>query len=201
MDSQTKHSHAEPAALPCRVCGEVFESDIWIIVDILERPDLHDKLRASTLHQLTCPACGHADIVNAPLLVFRPEAEPVLLFAPAQGGTQAQDEEQAQALVGIFREGMGGDWRDEWLGRGLTGVPREALPLLMSDDPATAVALAGAHAADEEAVSPHLRQALEEIMLALAAEGVRVNSADDLKWALESRPELKTRLADALKTG
>lgn len=195
------HSQAESVSLPCRGCGRPYEIDVWIIVDIAERPDLLERLRAGTLHTARCPECGHEATVNAPLLVYRPEAVPALVFSPARGGTPAQDEEQAAALLGIFREDVGEDWQDDWLARGLTGVPREALPVLMGDDPATAAAFAAAHATEDGVVPPGLRRALEEIVLALAAEGVRVNSAEDLQAALESRPELKERLRVALSGG
>lgn len=197
----TMHSQAESVSLPCRGCGRPYEIDVWIIVDTTERPDLLARLREGSLHTVRCPECGHEATVNAPLLVYRPGAEPALVFSPARGGTPAQDEEQAAALLGMFREDMGGDWRDEWLGRGLTGVPREALPVLMADDPATDAAFAASHAAGEGDVPPGLRRTLEEIVLALAAEGVRVNTADDLRAALELRPELKERLRVALSGG
>ncbi len=195
-----RHSHAETAALPCRACGVVYESQVWIIVDAAERPDLLARVRAGALHDTTCPGCGHTATINAPLLLYRPGAAPALLFSPARGNTREQDEEQAQALVGMYREAMGNEWRDEWLARGLTGVAREALPALLNDDPATAAALAAAVAAGEDPddVPPPLRRALEEILTALAVEGVRVMSAEDLGRALEARPELKARLAAAL---
>ncbi len=190
------HSHAEPAALPCRACGELIEGEVWIIVDVAERPDLLARLRAGTLHQMICPGCGHSATVNAPLLVYRPGAEPPLLFSPARGDDPARDEEQAVALLGLFRAGVGAAWRDEWLARGLTGAAREALPTLLGDDPATAAALAEASRAEDEA-PPAIRRALEDIIAALAADGVRVQTAEDLRQALEARPALKARLATA----
>ena len=116
---------------------------------------------------------------------------------PAAGSDADTDEAHAMALAGMFREMMGELWRDEWLTHGLTGVARAALPVVLSDDPTTAAGLAAAHAAEGE-VSPELRQVLEVIMQSLAAEGVRVRTAEDLQRALESRPELKARLGAAL---
>lgn len=193
------HSHAEPVSLPCRACGAAVSGEVWIIVDTTERPDLLARLRVGALHDLTCPGCGHTATVNAPLLLLRPDAEPALLFSPAAGGTPAQDEEQAVALTGMLRENMVGGWREGWLARGLTGVAREALPTLLSDDPAIAAALAGAHNAEEAEVDPELRRTLEEIVMILAAEGVRVHTAEDLQRAVETRPELKARLIAALR--
>ncbi|MBP6786018.1 MAG: hypothetical protein KA170_00415 [Candidatus Promineofilum sp.] len=193
MNQTTHRSHAESVTLPCRSCGEPVASDVWIIVETAERPDLLARLRAGTLHEVTCAHCGQSATINAPLLIVRPAAEPVLLFSPARGGDPMADEEQAAALAGMLRENLGDDWRDEWLAHGLTGVPREALPLLLGDDPATAAGLAAAHAVEDD-VPPGLRRALEEIVLALAAEGVRIQTAEDLRQALESRPEMRARL-------
>jgi hypothetical protein len=174
---------------------------VWIVVDVDERPDLLARLRAGTLHDMACPGCGHVAAVNAPVLIYRPGAEPALLFSPANGGDPEQDEQQAVALVGMFREAMGGRWQDEWLAHGLTGAARAALPAVLSDDPATMAAFAAAHRAEGDDVDPALRRVLEEIVLGLAAEGVRVNTAEDLQRALETRPEMKARLGVALGKG
>ncbi len=196
------HSHAETADLPCRSCGAPFAAEVWVIVDPTERPDLLARLLAGTLHDLTCPACGHTATVDAPLLVVRPAAEPVRLFSPARGGGPQQAEAKAGALVSLLRAHVGAAWRDEWLGRGVVGVARAALPTLLTDDPATAAALAAAVTADEtDALPPALGRALAEVMAALAAEGVRVDSAEELTRALEARPELRARLQKGLGTG
>lgn len=199
MNPESHRSHAEAVTLPCRVCAAAIDCEIWIIVDTDERPDLLARAQAGTLHEMICPRCGEAAVVNAPLLLVRPGAEPVLLFSPARGGTPATDEEQAVALTGMLRQNLGDDWRDDWLARGLTGVPRESLPVLLAGDPATAAGLAAAHAADDDGLTPDLRQALGEVILALAAEGVRIQSADDLRRELETRPEMRARLAALLR--
>ena len=192
-------SHAETANLPCRSCGAPFAAEVWVIVDPAERPDLLARLLAGALHNLTCPACGHTAALDAPLLIVRPAAEPVLLFSPARGGGPQQAETQASALVSLLRAHVGAAWRDEWLGRGVVGVARAALPTLLTDDPATAAALAAAAAADEAAaLPPALGRVLADVVAALAAEGVRVESAEELTRALEARPELREWLRNEI---
>lgn len=194
------NSTAETITLPCQRCAHPVAAEVWIIVDTAERLDLLARLRDGTLHDIACLGCGHVAAVNAPVLIYRPDADPPLLFSPAGGGSPEQDEQQAVALLGMFRENMGDRWRDEWLAHGLTGVARAALPAVLSDDPATAAAFARASRADDD-VDPALRRVLEEIVLGLAAEGVRVNTAEDLQRALETRPEMKARLGAALGKG
>lgn len=192
------YSHAETAELPCRGCGAPFAAGVWVIVDVDERPELLARLRAGTLHELTCPHCGHTGMINAPLLLLRPTNDPALLYSPARGGSRDEEEEQAAALVGILRARMGAAWREEWLGEGVIGVAREALPAVLGDDPTTAARL-GAAASESDDVPLTVRHALEAVLRALAAEGVRVQSADDLRRALEARPALAERLAAALR--
>lgn len=201
-------SHAEPAELACRACGGPVAAAVWVIIDVAARPDLSARLRAGTLHELICPACGHAATVNAPLLLLRSGAEPALLFSPGRGDDRERDEAQAVGLVGLLRAHMGAAWREEWLARGLIGAPREALPALLGDDPALVAQLAAAVAAgdsdsdsdydNDSGMTATTRRALGEILSALAAEGVRVTTPEELGRALDERPLLKARLATAL---
>ena len=189
------YSHAEPAERPCRACGRPFAAEVWVILDVAERPDLLARLRAGKLHTFTCPHCGHAATINAPLLILQPGQTPALLFSPGRGGDRENDEAQAAALIGLLRTHMGAEWRAEWLEAGVVGVAREALPVALG---AGAAALAAVAAAPEADVPPAVRAALEEVLSALAAEGVRVQSAADLQRALAARPALAARVAAAL---
>jgi predicted RNA-binding Zn-ribbon protein involved in translation (DUF1610 family) len=53
------HSFSQTASLTCPQCGRAFSAEVWLIVDADERPDLLARIRAGTLHDLTCPHCGH----------------------------------------------------------------------------------------------------------------------------------------------
>lgn len=194
----TTYSHAEPATLSCPGCGQSIATEIWTIVDIDERPDLLARLLNETIHTVTCPKCGHVAVVNAPLLIIRQKEKPVLLFSPARGFTPEEDEEHAVALVGMLREHLGQGWQNDWLGDGVSGIARDALPRILSDDPRTLAALATAAAQDDE-VPIQIRDTLERIMVVLANEGVRVSTAEDLVMAIESRPELKSALRRAFE--
>ncbi|MBC7243099.1 MAG: hypothetical protein H5T60_11720, partial [Anaerolineae bacterium] len=154
------HSFSQTVSLTCPRCGRDFSAEIWLIVDADERPDLLERIRAGTLHTMTCPHCGHEGQVDAPLLVLTPPPaadaatlSPLLtesqerggsrgrgevLFSPAQGTTTEEDRKQAAGLVSLLRERMGPAWRDEWLER-MAVVPRPFLPAALSDDPEAAL--------------------------------------------------------------
>ena len=142
-------SHAESASLTCPRCKRSFTAEIWLIVDIAERPDLAGRCREGTIHTLTCPHCGNEGQVDAPLLLYltptpsptgkgegaRGRGEvPRLLFSPAQQTTVEEDREQAAGLLALLRDRLGDEWRDKWVEQ-MQVVPRQMLPLALSEDP------------------------------------------------------------------
>jgi tetratricopeptide (TPR) repeat protein len=132
-------SFSESIQAPCPKCDQRLDLNIWLIVGIAERPDLAERIRNGTLHDAPCPHCENVGRADAPLLLYRPDAEPCLLFSPAQNTTSDQDREQAAGLLQHLRDSLGDEWRDEWLAEGLPGVPRELLPAALSDDPDAAL--------------------------------------------------------------
>ena len=148
------HSLSQPVNLNCPNCGHSFEAAIWLIIDANERPDLLDSTRAGTIHDRSCPDCGHTEQVDAPILLYRPDDMPPLIFSPAQRTTEAQDREQAQGLLGLLHDALGNAWRNEWLA-GMPVIPRDFLPAALSEDPKAAMRQMAAQA--EEALA-QLRQ-------------------------------------------
>ncbi|HOU41840.1 MAG TPA: CpXC domain-containing protein, partial [Promineifilum sp.] len=189
------HSLAQTISLQCPQCGARFTAAVWLIVDAGARPELLARVADGAVHTLVCPN-GHDGEVDAPLLLYRPGETPALLFSPARRTTAEQDAEQAQGLIGRLRETLGGAWRDEWLGE-LSPLPREALAALARGDEAAAAEVM--QAAVAAALPSGVARALADIAGLLAAEGVRVESAEDLERALAARPELRRRLEAALR--
>lgn len=188
------HSLSEKPTLTCPECGRQFRAELWLIVDGDERPGLLERLRAGALHQVICPA-GHLVQVDAPLLLFRPTAEPPLLFSPAGDTSAAQDRRQAERFLAALRDSLGDDWRDEWLAAGLRTVPRAALPAHLSHDPEKA--LADLLQRQFKQLPPALRRAFDEVLVALALDGVDITSAAELEQALAARPQLRASLQEA----
>lgn len=123
----------------CPGCQAAFAAEIWLIVDAGEPPDLLDRCRHGTIHAVACPACACESILDAPLLLYRPGAQPTVLFVPAQHTTSEVDAQQAGELVSLLRERLGDAWNDDWLAEGLPGVAQEMLPAVLSDDPEAAL--------------------------------------------------------------
>ncbi|NOZ49058.1 MAG: hypothetical protein GXP37_03290 [Chloroflexi bacterium] len=131
-------SFATTAHLTCPQCRRAFQVDVWLIVDADERADLLQRIGSGTLHDQACPHCDHKGQVDAPLLVYRPQAAPRLIFSPAQNTTAEQDREQGDALLGTLAQNLGDAWQDVWLEQ-IATVPRSLLPATLSDDPEAAL--------------------------------------------------------------
>ena len=204
-------SHAELITLTCPACGTSHTADIWLIVAPDERPDLVEQIRNGSLHTVTCPQCGQTHTLDAPLLIFRPTAEPPILFAPAQQTSTEQDQQHAAELIGILRQRLGAAWNDAWLAQGPAVAPRQVLPLALTDDPAAALrelvaqmqqALAELRQRDPEAFA-RLEAAAQQAMAALQAadrspdeapESAATADASALIQALERDQKLTSRI-------
>ena len=120
------HSYRSDPLLVCEACGESYRADIWLVVDVDERPDLAARICEGLIHTGGCPQCGETQAVDMGLLVFRPNAQPVFLFSPAQETTPEEDQDQARGLLNLLYQTMRDAWQDEWL-TDFGPMPREAL--------------------------------------------------------------------------
>jgi CHAT domain-containing protein/tetratricopeptide (TPR) repeat protein len=193
QDAQnTDNSLSVAQRLNCPSCGREFEADLWLIVDAGQRLDLVERVRAGQMHELTCLNCGQTGQVDAPLLVYRPDAEPPILFSSASQTSGEQDRGQAGQLVGMLQESLGDAWQDQWLVQGLPVVPRHALPAVLSDDGEGALCSLQDEATAQ--IPPELRAVLQE----LAAERIEIRSSEDLQRVLAEWPDRQARLAVAV---
>ncbi len=209
------HSFSQPAAITCPSCQHTFDAQIWLIVDGAEHPDLIARARDGTLHHITCPRCGHAiGTADVPLLIYRPDADPPLLFSPANATTREEDREQAAALLARLRDGLGDAWQEEWVAA-MPVVPRPLLAAMLSDDPEAAMCRLAEEMAqaierlreEDPDTYRQLEEATRELTERLAEAGdlgrhlwefIAAATWDESRRILEQHPELLTDEADAL---
>lgn len=118
--------------MTCPKCGRQFAAKLWLIVDADERPDLAERIRGGDLHKLSCPHCGEAAEIDAPLLLYRPAAEPPLVFSPANRTGDEENHADAVQLGTRLRQSLGDAWQDQWATEGIPGASRDLLPALLS---------------------------------------------------------------------
>ncbi|WP_322823345.1 CpXC domain-containing protein, partial [Chloroflexus sp.] len=154
------YTYAQTSDITCPACGKAFSTEVWLIVDTNERPDLIERLRTGTLHTLLCPHCGNTAGLDAPILLFFPDAplrlgadiEAHLIFSPPQQTSAEQDRQIAQVLLTHLRQTAGAAWQAAWETRFQT-IPR---PLL-------AAVLGGNMEAVVEEMMRQAAQALEQL--------------------------------------
>lgn len=120
------NSFAQETEFICPACEHHFGAPVWLIVDAAERPDLVAQAAADRLHALACPRCHQSGAVDAPLLLYRPGQDPLLVFSPAQGSDDAQNAAHAGNLLGLLSESLGPLWHDTWLDQ-VVVAPRAGL--------------------------------------------------------------------------
>ncbi len=203
-------SFSQQTNLTCPECEAQFSGEVWLIVDASERPDLLQRIREGTLHDMPCPN-GHTRTVDAPLLLCRPDQDPPLLFSPARETPEEQDRQQAEGLVGLLRQRLGDSWQDGWLTPGLSVTPRDLLPAALSDDPQSALrelverARAGVEHLRQENPQAYARLE-EEAKKSLESDPlvqtlfsfIQCNTWDQSRRIVEAHAELLTDEADAL---
>jgi len=152
-------SFSQPLEVSCPECDYFFLYKAWLIVDIIERPDLASRIREGVIHMVSCPHCGCESDADVPLLVHDSKRRRVLFALPSRT-TREQDRQIADELLSRLSKAF--VLRPRYL-RQPIAVPRELLPqLLDADDPRAILE----KIADERAMAqlPSLLKTLQEFL-------------------------------------
>jgi len=190
------NSFSQTAKLTCPQCQSTFEAEVWLILDCVEKPELLAQAAQGNLNTILCPKCGYDGQIDTPLLLYRTPWDR-LVFSPAQGTNQEQDQEQAGGLLGHLAESLGTAWKDEWLQEVAT-IPREILPVYLREGPEPAREKL---AAEQAARMEELRTSDPEAFLQAALQGWLIAPDINKKQTiLKQTPELlRPEVDDLLK--
>jgi hypothetical protein len=86
----------QTASITCPQCSNPFSTPVLTIIDVGLNPDLKGLLLSGQINVAVCPNCGHAGMLNAPLVYHDPAKELLFTFAPA--GLGGSDLEQQQMI-------------------------------------------------------------------------------------------------------
>ncbi|OPX95692.1 MAG: CHAT domain protein [Syntrophorhabdus sp. PtaB.Bin006] len=126
-------SWAHQIHFSCPGCGFALTLKAWVLVDVDERPDLVGQIGRGTLHAVTCAQCGKSTQVDVPMLLFRADASPPLLFSPSRQTSQERESLQLREL--LFR--LQGQEETRWVNEftfGIQGVKRDRLAAVLGVD-------------------------------------------------------------------
>src|SRR5438876_3504931 len=108
-------SYSENVTLTCPSCQKNFASEVWMLVDAAERPELAQALRDGTLNLVTCPHCDYHGPAGAPLLFHDPANQRVYFAAPP-ASEEYEWREQVQSLLYLLVGGLPEEQRRPYLG-------------------------------------------------------------------------------------
>ncbi len=194
-------SFSQPAKLKCPQCQVDFTSDVWLIVDAGERPDLAARCADGSIHVVTCPN-GHSGMLAAPLLYHDRPKKQLILGIPS-GMEKQEVQELAKQLIGRLRQNMlilpGNDYLDR-----PQVVPFELVPAAIAGKLEEALAQAQAQLEQAQAElekNPALAAALRtleenQVLAQTLQEWISAISVDASKQFLQAHPELLTDTAD-----
>ncbi|UWU76216.1 tetratricopeptide repeat protein [Bradyrhizobium huanghuaihaiense] len=87
----------------CRDCQERNEVTCWVLVDGGTRPDLIGRIIRGSLQEVACPRCSQIHRLELPVLVFRQETSPTLVFSPSRAMNDAENSSRRDQLIRILK--------------------------------------------------------------------------------------------------
>ncbi len=193
-------SYAQITQAPCPQCEQPVDLEIWLIVDLTERPDLAERVREGRIHTVTCPHCGNDAKVDAPLLIHDPNRQRVL-FSPAQRTTWEQDQQQAQELTDRLVKTLPHP-RPDYLTQPLS-VSRQFLSAVLDADDVQAAlrgmpgqTLRAMMEQTESAIEEMQRQMEDNLLMQAVQVMIEARSPVDVLAAVQAHPILLSDEAD-----
>ncbi len=192
------HSIYVQLEVTCSNCGEVFIFDVWTVVDVSERPELLEKMREGTLHEVICPRCKQSlGYPDSPILIYRPDDRYGMIFSPARFATAEQTVTHVKELLDYARQNIGEIKQTDESKLKVVYAERDLLPDILAPgaepveyQPPENIAAdeKGAFPAREDAqqsvLDPSLLQAIRNLMIAPTRAATRE--------ILEQHPDLMT---------
>jgi hypothetical protein len=96
-DSSQFSAMYQTVPVTCPNCNHRFASPVLTIIDAHEDPEAKALFLAGQFNIAVCPQCGHAGLLNAPLVYHDPEKELLLTYVPSELGLS---EFEQQRIVG-----------------------------------------------------------------------------------------------------
>ncbi|MER8887719.1 CHAT domain-containing protein [Mesorhizobium sp. M0816] len=74
-----------------------------MLVDGGARPDLVGRIIRDNLQEVTCPSCSQIHRLELPVLVFRQETSPTLVFSPSRAMNDSENSSRQEQLIRILK--------------------------------------------------------------------------------------------------
>jgi hypothetical protein len=87
----------QTAPITCPNCSNRFVTPVLTMIDVGQTPDLKGLFLAGQVNIAVCPQCGHAGMLNTPLVYHDPDKELLFTFTPVELGAS---EAEQQRIIG-----------------------------------------------------------------------------------------------------
>ena len=78
----------------CPSCGNRFVSPVLTIVDVRQNPEAKTLFLSGRINVAACPQCGHAGLLNTPIVYHDPDKELLLTYVPAELGLPEMEQQR-----------------------------------------------------------------------------------------------------------
>jgi len=126
-------SWAEQFDFKCPACHTPLSVKAWLLIDLQERPDLLKRIGSDTLNTLICPNCNNKTGLDLPLLLYRADGDPPLLFSPSRQIPRERESRQLAQLLSQLQKQPETTWVNDFT-FGIQGVKRERLSGILGVD-------------------------------------------------------------------
>lgn len=101
----------------CPVCGRDHQWEMWVLVNLQDRPDLLVLLQDGSIRHTSCPHCGQDVWSGKPLMVFSPGGFPRALIM-----TTVDDGQLFGPLSRLFMAAIEDEWRPDDVSDAVLGL-------------------------------------------------------------------------------
>lgn len=112
--------------ITCPACGGAHNWDMWVLVNLQERPDLLGQLQDGSIRQTRCPHCGQDVWLGKPLLVFNPSGFPRGVIM-----TSVDERHFFDLTMPLFLDAVKDEWRADDV---VVWLPQPILPFVFKRD-------------------------------------------------------------------
>lgn len=117
---------------PCPNCNTTIQSELWFVVDILERSDLVGLIVDQKLNSIRCSKCNYHKEIEMPLIIYRPDLSPRLILFVNQHLHSSEDQQEfVGAIIPKLRNTLQATWNEKWLEE-MPIIELDFLPVLVT---------------------------------------------------------------------
>lgn len=99
-------SFSEKFQITCSHCGEEFFGDVWLVINMENKPSLLEHIKSGEFRSFSCPKCEHIETVMLPFLLYFPSDDPQIVAFVGKDTHHVDKDETDSPLKPVSQLGM-----------------------------------------------------------------------------------------------